>query len=64
MCYDVLVLRRYRERYWRESLFTGVQGIKTSLASAYGSGKASVANASVRWMVHHSQLDAKYGGRQ
>ena len=44
-------------------MFTGVQNIKTALASAYGNGKVSVANAAVRWMVHHSQLDAKYGGR-
>ena len=53
---------RYRERYWRESVFTGVEGIKESLASAYGSDEVSVANAAMRWMVHHSQLDARCGG--
>ena len=55
-------LFRYRDRFWRESVFTGVDGIKESLASVYGSGKVSVANAAMRWMVHHSQLDPKYGG--
>ena len=43
-------------------MFTGVDGIKESLASVYGSGKVTVANAAMRWMVHHSQLDPKYGG--
>lgn len=43
-------------------MFTGVEVIKESLASAYGNGKVSIANAAVRWMVHHSQLDPKYGG--
>ena len=43
-------------------MFTGVDGIKESLASVYDSGKVSVANAAMRWMVHHSQLDPKYGG--
>ena len=43
-------------------MFTGVEGIKESLTSAYGSEKVSVANAAIRWMVHHSQLDPKYGG--
>jgi len=58
----LLLLFRYRDRYWRESVFTGVDGIKESLTSVYGSGKVSVANAAMRWMVHHSQLDPKYGG--
>ncbi|XP_065907692.1 aflatoxin B1 aldehyde reductase member 2-like [Dysidea avara] len=53
--------KQYRDRYWRESLFTGIDGIKESLASVYGSGKVSIANAAMRWMVHHSQLDPKYG---
>ena len=43
-------------------MFTGVEGIKESLTSAYGSDEVSVANAAMRWMVHHSQLDARYGG--
>ena len=45
-------------------MFTGVDGIKESLASVYGSGKVTVANAAMRWMVHHSQLDPKYGGME
>jgi len=43
-------------------LFTGVEGVKEALTNAYGSGEVSVANAATRWMVHHSQLDPKYGG--
>ena len=43
-------------------MFTGVEGIKESLTSAYGSDEVSVANAAMRWMVHHSQLDPRYGG--
>ena len=53
---------RYRDRYWRQSLFTGIEKVKKSLESVYGAGKVSLANAAVRWMVHHSQLDPKYGG--
>ncbi|XP_065903166.1 aflatoxin B1 aldehyde reductase member 2-like isoform X2 [Dysidea avara] len=52
---------RYRDRYWRQSLFTGIEKVKKSLESVYGAGKVSLANAAVRWMVHHSQLDPKYG---
>ena len=36
--------------------------VKESLNSAYGSDKVSIADAGVRWMVHHSQLDPRYGG--
>ena len=43
-------------------MFTGVEGIKESLASAYGSDEVSVANAAMRWMVHHSQLAPRCGG--
>ena len=53
---------RYRERFWRESIFTGVECIKESLTSAYGNDKVSVANAAMRWLVHHSQLDPRHGG--
>ena len=44
-------------------MFTGVEGIKESLINAYGSDKVSVANAAMRWMVHHSQLDPRYEGK-
>jgi len=40
-------------------VFNGVDGIKESLTSVYGSGKVSVVNVAI---VHHSQLDLKYGG--
>ena len=44
-------------------MFTGVEGIKESLTSAYGNDEVSVANAAMRWMVCHSQLDPRYGGK-
>ena len=53
---------RYRKRFWRESSFTGIEGIKELLGKAYSSDKVSVVNAAMRWIVHHSQLDPKYGG--
>ena len=43
-------------------MFTGIGKVKASLDSVYGAGKVSLANAAVRWMVHHSQLDPKFGG--
>ena len=43
-------------------MFTGVEGIKELLTGAYGSYEVSVANAAMRWVVHHSQLDPRYGG--
>lgn len=43
-------------------MFTGIEKVRESLDRVYGAGKVSLANASVRWIVHHSQLDPKYGG--
>jgi len=48
--------------YWRESLLNGVEGIKAAVEKAYD-GKVTVANAAMRWAVHHSKLDAKCGGK-
>ena len=55
-------VNRYRKRFWRESIFNGVECVKESLTNAYGNDEVSVANAAMRWMVHHSQLDPRYGG--
>jgi len=39
-----------------------VESIKESLKNAYGNDEVSIANAAVRWMVHHSQLNPRCGG--
>lgn len=46
----------YRQRYWRESVFKGLELIQKALDETYGVGKVSMLNATFRWMQHHSQL--------
>ena len=57
-CYGaVLYLTvRYRDRYWRESTFDGVELVQRTLDEVYGKGKVSLVQAVFRWMNHHSQL--------
>ena len=53
----------YLQRYWKKPLFTAIDDIKAALKAAYGEGEKAVTltNASLRWMVHHSQLKAECG---
>merc|ERR1712183_1165772 len=49
----------YRKRFWNEIVFKSVDEISSSLKEH--ESKVSMAQASLRWMYHHSMLDSKYG---
>jgi len=51
----------YRGRYWKKVNFDALDNIKHRLDEAYGEGKVSLVDASLRWMVHHSQLLTSLG---
>ncbi len=45
----------YRDRYWKPSFFAALDAIKAACDAV----SIPVAAASLRWMVHHSQLSGK-----
>ena len=47
---------RYRDRFWRESTFKGVELVKRTLDEVYGEDKVSLVSAALRWMNHHSLM--------
>ncbi|RXN12220.1 aflatoxin B1 aldehyde reductase member 4-like protein [Labeo rohita] len=51
----------YRDRYWKESHFQGIDGVQKALEAAYGSEKPSLTSAAIRWMYHHSHLKGDLG---
>ena len=51
-----MYLCSYRDRYWRESTFKGVELIVRTLDEVYGEGKVSLVSATFRWMNHHSKM--------
>uniref|UniRef100_A0A673FVI4 Aflatoxin B1 aldehyde reductase member 4-like n=1 Tax=Sinocyclocheilus rhinocerous TaxID=307959 RepID=A0A673FVI4_9TELE len=51
----------YRDRYWKESHFQGIDGIQKALEAAYGSEKPTLTSAAIRWMYHHSHLRGDLG---
>ena len=56
------VTYRYRDRYWRESTFKGVELVRSALDEAYGAGKVSLVSAAFRWLNHHSQMKPEHKG--
>lgn len=50
---------RYRDRFWRESTFKGVELIKRTLDEVYGEDQVSLVSAALRWMNHHSYMTDK-----
>ena len=50
------VWRRYRDRYWRESTFDGLNLVRSALDKDYGKDKVSLLSATMRWMNHHSKM--------
>ena len=56
------VTYRYRDRYWRESTFKGVDLVRSALDEAYGAGKVSLVSAAFRWLNHHSQMKPECNG--
>ena len=54
----------YQERFWRETVFNGMAGVRKALDEAYGAGKVSMVSAAFRWMNHHSVMKPEYGGER
>ncbi|XP_055473150.1 aflatoxin B1 aldehyde reductase member 2-like, partial [Psammomys obesus] len=46
----------YRDDYWKESYLKGIDLVKKSLKTTYGTRAPSMTSAALRWMYHHSQL--------
>lgn len=53
----------YRDRYWRESTFEGVDVVRRALDKSYGVGQVSLVSASLRWLNHHSLMKPECGGK-
>ncbi|XP_012692277.1 aflatoxin B1 aldehyde reductase member 3 [Clupea harengus] len=51
----------YRDRYWKESHFQGVDLVRTALEASYGAEKPTLTSAAIRWMYHHSHLKGELG---
>lgn len=57
-----MLITRYVERYWRPTVFKGLQLIRNALDRRYGVNKVSLVNAALRWLTHHSYLSPDNGG--
>ena len=53
---------RYRDRYWRESSFRGMELVRKTLEEVYGSDNVSMVSATFRWLNHHSAMKLEYNG--
>ncbi|XP_028597419.2 aflatoxin B1 aldehyde reductase member 4-like isoform X2 [Podarcis muralis] len=51
----------YRDRYWKKHHFQGVDLVEKALHEAYGSDTPSLTSAALRWIYHHSKLQADLG---
>ena len=53
----------YLARYWKQPIFDAIDRIKATLRDKYGEGQGAVSltDASLRWMMHHSQLKGEHG---
>ena len=54
---------RYRARYWRQSVFKGLDLIKESVINTNGSANVSqMIETAFRWLCHHSDMKPECGG--
>ena len=60
LCY---VFCSYRKRFWRESVFEGVDLVRAALDESYGPGQVNLVSAAFRWLNHHSQMSPDCGGQ-
>ncbi|XP_048374969.1 aflatoxin B1 aldehyde reductase member 2 isoform X1 [Sphaerodactylus townsendi] len=51
----------YRDRYWKEHHFQGVALVEKALHEVYGPDPPSMTSAALRWIYHHSKLQADRG---
>lgn len=64
MCWFSVTLCSYRDRYWRESTFKGMDMVRRALDESYGAGQVSLVSASLRWLNHHSLMKPECGGKE
>lgn len=50
----------YRERFWKNDVFSAVDKIQTTLNEVYGD-EVKITEAVIRWLYHHSALDGSKG---
>jgi len=50
----------YRERFWKNDVFSAVDKIQTTLNEVYGE-EVKITEAVIRWLYHHSVLDGNLG---
>jgi aflatoxin B1 aldehyde reductase len=51
----------YRARYWNQTLFEAIENVQKALTEVYGPNAVSMTEASLRWLMHHSQLNGERG---
>jgi aflatoxin B1 aldehyde reductase len=56
-----LVSDIYKNWYWKDDHFKAVGLVQKALQAAYGTNAPSMTSAAMRWMYHHSQLQANLG---
>lgn len=52
----------YRARYWNDSFFTALEGLRAALGEK-GDRKLRESEVALRWMMWHSQLKAEFGDK-
>lgn len=52
--------KQYRQRYWHDVNFQSVKELQAAITEAYGDS-VTLAQASIRWLLHHSKMDASHG---
>jgi len=50
----------YRERFWKNDVFSAVDKIQSTLNEVYGD-EVKITEAVIRWLYHHSALDGNLG---
>uniref|UniRef100_A0A8C0X1M7 NADP-dependent oxidoreductase domain-containing protein n=1 Tax=Castor canadensis TaxID=51338 RepID=A0A8C0X1M7_CASCN len=55
------VAELYQNRYWKKDHFKAIALVEKALQGAYGTNAPSMTSAALRWMYHHSQLQANLG---
>ena len=53
---------RYRDRFWRPTVFEGLQLVQSALGESYGVDQVSLVSAAFRWLNHHSLMSPDTGG--
>ncbi|CAO2589722.1 Aflatoxin B1 aldehyde reductase member 2 [Lemmus lemmus] len=51
----------YRNRFWKEHHFEAIALVEKALQTTYGGCAPSMTSAALRWMYHHSELQATHG---